>query len=219
MTITATFEPAWTVSLLPPNRTPWEAAVEAVDADLVARDPGWLVASARSDLTCPLDYLPHLAAERSTTEFDSGWDEARQRAVVAGTFRYKKVMGTRPVLDRALAPLGYSIVVREWFESGAIGRPYTFSIRVKLGDADAWTEADRTRLIRVANRVKNAHTKLVYIGPARHIGPAPVYLGGLTRLRRTLRVRQVPRVDTLVMTPHVFIGVQPRLRRTLRVRA
>src|SRR5690606_8054037 len=99
------------------NSTSWELAVEAVDADLVARDPVGLIAAARSVAEVPAPWLPYLAAERSVDEFTSAWPIERQRAVTAASFGMHQVKGTRPALVRALAPLGFDVSVIEWFEA------------------------------------------------------------------------------------------------------
>lgn len=217
MNVLAVFEPIWTVSLLPPGATPWERAVESVDADLVARDPLGLIPVARSDVDTPLSLLPYLAAERSVNEFDGAWSEARQRAVTRGSFAFHRVQGTRPALDRALTPLGYRIGVVEWFERIEYRRPYTFRITVDL-DVEPWSREKRSQLIRVANGAKSLHTKLDAIELHRTIGPAIVAVGGLVTRRRTLHIRQVPVPITVRVTGFAQMGALLRVRRTIRVK-
>ncbi|TPK15166.1 phage tail protein I [Mesorhizobium sp. B2-5-9] len=213
---TATFEPIWTVSLLPGNSSGWEKVVEGVDGELVAGDPVGLVAASRSDTDAPLAWLPYLAAERSVDEFSGLWDEARQREVTRGSFRYHQVQGTRPALDRALTPLGYTIRVVEWFEAG-IDRPYTFRVKVTIGTTDEWLSTDHGRIVRLVNRAKNAHTKLEAIDAHRSAGRAAIYVGGVPTRRRTLRVGQIPRPSTIRIAGYAFVGASSVLRRTIRV--
>lgn len=212
---TAVFQSEWTASTLPPNTTPWEHALDGVDADLVARDPISLVAAARSDQQSPIAWLPYLAAERMVDEYDGNWPEARQREVVKQSFRVHQVKGTRPVLDRALAPFGYTVQPREWFEHDPPRPAYTFQIEVRLG-SDPWSAgAQRSELIRIANRAKNAHTKLEAISLIRNGPPAIVHVGGMTRKRRVLRIGQIPAPTTIRNRAHVFLGAM--IRRIRRV--
>ncbi len=211
------FDPAWTVSLLPPsNSTPWELAVEAVDADLVARDPTDLVTISRSPVHVPSQWLRYLAAERSVDEFSSSWSDQRQRQVVAGSFQLHRSKGTRPALDRALAPLGYRPTVTEWFEVSSYRRPYTFRIIVDIDDDQEWI-GGREEFIRVANHAKNAHTMLEVLELRRRTTPAAVYIGGLTRRSRTIRVGQLPKVETIHLPSILYVGVAQTRRRTLRI--
>lgn len=209
-------DPRWLATLLPSNSTPWERVLEGIDADLVSRDPVGLIRHARSVFECPLAWLPYLAAERSVNEYDGAWSEARQRAVVAGSFRFHQVQGTRPALDRALAPLGYRVRVVEWFER-VQRRPYTFRLRLDLG-VEPWTRGKRSEFIRVANGAKNAHTKLEAVEYSRVTGPAVMFVGGVVVRRRVLRIRQVPEQIALRFPAPVYVGAILTRRRTVRIR-
>lgn len=208
----------WTHSLLPSNATPWERVLEAVDADLVARDPVALIPAARSAEQAPVALLPYLAAERSVDEFSGAWPQPRQRAVIAGSLAYHKVKGTRAALDRALSPLGYSVRVVEWFESSVWRPPYTFRINVRIAPDVSWTSEDRALLLRTANAAKNAHTLMAGIDIARrHSGV--VFVGAKFRRRRVLRVGQLPKPTTYRQSSLIFLGAVLHRRRTLRIGA
>ena len=216
MTWRSTFDIAWTASLLPSNATPWERVIEAVDADLVARNPVVLIPLARSAADAPLELLPYLAAERSVDEFDGRWSEERQRAVTTGSFGYHRTQGTRPALERALNPLGYAVTVVEWFER-VDAVPYTFTLSIRIGADQPYLASDAITLVRVVNRAKNAHTKLVALEPLREAPPAMIYVAGLPSLRRTIRVDQFPRLDEIRVSGFAFTGAALTRRRTLRI--
>ena len=216
MTWQTTFDLEWTAALLVSNATAWARVIAAVDADLVARDPVGLIPLARSDAAAPLELLPYLAAERSVDEFDGRWPEDRQRAVTAGSFGYHRTQGTRPALERALAPLGYAVTVVEWFERPN-GAPYTFSLKVTIGADQTYLSSDATTLIRVVNRGKNAHTKLVALEPTREAPPAMIYVAGVPRRERTLHVGQFPRLDEIRISGFSFAGAAVTRLRTLRI--
>ncbi len=174
---TTHFEAQWTLPLLPSNATAWERVVEGVDADLVARDPVFLIEASRSHERAPLALLPYLAGERSVDEFDSGWSEPLRRATVGGSFRYHRKMATRLALALALEPLGYDVAVVEWFEAAGVAvslPPYTFSLALRLGDEQPWRLDEFPQLIRIANSAKAAHTKLAEINVTR-TPPAAVF--------------------------------------------
>lgn len=210
---TATFDAVWTASLLPKESTFWERAVDAGDADLVARDPVALIQASRSVDDCPPAWRPYLAAERSVDEFSGEWPEARQRAVITASFPYHQKKGTRRALDLALAPLGYRMSVVEWFEVTPRRRAETFRVRVAIDDDREWLASDRRQLVRVANSAKNAHTLLEAIEPVRRTPPATAFIGGVTGRRRTVRVGQIPKPIFLGQTGIPFLGA---LRRTAR---
>ena len=205
----------WTVPLMADGMSRWAYAVDAVDADLVARDPVGLIAASRSDDQAPLALLPYLAAERSVNEFDGAWPEARKRAVTRGSFAFHQAQGTRPALDRALTPLGYAVKAIEWFER-ELREPYTFRIRVDL-QAEPWTARKRSEVIRVANAAKSAHTKLEALEYSRAAGPATLFVGGLVVRRRLLRIREVAVNIAVRVQGAVFLGTTLNSRRTLRI--
>jgi phage tail P2-like protein len=213
---TAVFEPVWTASILPANATRWERVLEGIDGDLTARDPVGLIAAARSDVVSPLELLPYLAIERSVDEYSGLWAEARRREVVQSSFSYHKVKGTRHAIDKALSPLGYNLQVVEWFEPSITRTPYTFRIRIQVGDLDEWLASDRHTVIRVANYAKNLHTKLEIIEPIRRAGPGVVYIGGVTRTQRTILISQDLAPPTVLRpSGFVFVGGATTRRRTL----
>jgi phage tail P2-like protein len=214
---TAVFEPVWTVSLLPRNATAEMTACEGVDGDLVARIPLGLIAASRRDTEVPAIWLAYLAAERSVDEYSSEWPEERRRAVTAASFAMHRVKGTRPALDLALAPMGYSNRVVEWFEVEPSRRPYTFRISITIDDDRRWALADRREMIRVADRAKNAHTKLEAFEVRRRHGPATVHVGGYLHRRRTIRVGQLPTIETVRLPSLIHIGAVTRRARTVRV--
>lgn len=215
---TAVFEGQWTVSLLPPSSsTSWERALDAVDGDLVARDPVGLISAARSDEDVPLPWLPYLAEERSVDEFSSAWPEARQRAVTAASLPLHQVKGTRPALDRALEPLQYTATVVEWFEVLPTREPNTFRVALEIEGDRSWVGIDRAEIIRTANGAKNAHTKLEALQIKRRHGPAVLHTGGVPRRRHVIRVGQVAQPTNIRLNSMIFVGAVSTRRRTVRV--
>ncbi|PRC90976.1 phage tail protein I [Solimicrobium silvestre] len=94
-----------TRSLLPPNTSPLERALEQSTARLGAvpfrlRD-NW------NPQTCPITLLPWLAWAVGVEEWDSTWPEQLQRDVVASTRAIRQQKGTPAAVKRALSAVGH----------------------------------------------------------------------------------------------------------------
>lgn len=216
MEFTASFQPVWVTRLVSSNTKPRYVVHDLNDAFMAAHTPVSLILDARSDARAPLSLLPYLAAERSVDEFKGSWPEERQRAVVAGSFRYHQAKGTRPALDRALNPLGFAdLKVVEWFENTPTRPANTFALRVTIPVYEPWYASDRFTVVRVANNAKNAHTLLERVEIVRAAPPANAYVHAVVRRRRRLDVVQPPRRPRLDAQADVFCGVVPN--RTRRV--
>ena len=89
-------------SLLPPNATPLELAMEAAlrqPIDIPIRKL-WSAAD------CPVDLLPYLAWALGVEEWDSDWPEAVKRTAVTEAFRIHREKGTLAGLKRLLRNAG-----------------------------------------------------------------------------------------------------------------
>ena len=93
------------ISLLPPNSTQIERAVEAATARIFDVDAGlhrmW------NPERCPAKFLPWLASALSVDEWADDWTEARQREVIAASVELHRHKGTIGAVRRALRVLGY----------------------------------------------------------------------------------------------------------------
>jgi phage tail P2-like protein len=91
-------------SLLPPNATPAEQAIEATISRVGA------VSVQVSDLwnpaTCPATLLPWLAWGLSVDEWDETWTEATKRAMIAASVGLHRQKGTIASIRRALQAAG-----------------------------------------------------------------------------------------------------------------
>ncbi len=121
-------------TLLPPNATPLQRALEQVE---ILRQA--LIAAANAGLwnaaTCPLAVLPWLAWAFSVDVWDPAWPEPKKRDVVAASLGVHRRKGTRGALERALAAVGHPTRVVEWWEeTPAPADPYTFRVEVGVDD-------------------------------------------------------------------------------------
>lgn len=114
-----------TETLLPPNSTKLERAIESALADRIDGidlpiDRLWRAES------CPAYLLPWLAWAMSVDVWDDAWSEATKRKVVAASFDVHRRKGTVGAVRRSLEALGIEIAVSEWFEYD--GAPHTFRL-------------------------------------------------------------------------------------------
>jgi len=149
------------VRLLPPNASAQERAMAGSAARLsdipVPVDRLW------NPETCPVEVLPWLAWALSVDVWDAAWPEAVKRAVIADSIRVHRVKGTRGAVTRALAALGLSAEITEWWEEEPPGAPYTFTVTALVNDnlgpdALALDLARQKAVVDTIARAKNARS-------------------------------------------------------------
>ena len=113
-------------SLLPPNSTPLERAIEAATDD-TSDVP---LRSIYDPETCPVRLLPFLAWECSVDRWSEHWTERAKRAAISASFYIHAHKGTVGALRRVVEPLGYLIEVLEWWQTIPEGVPGTFQLKV-----------------------------------------------------------------------------------------
>lgn len=106
-------------------------------------------------LTANIDKLPsgvldHMAAEYDVTVWRDSWDVATKRSVLKTALSDKRKRGTRGAIVAALASLGSSASIVEWWQQSPKGDPHTFKIYAtlpKTGAIDAEVQEDLIKLI------------------------------------------------------------------------
>lgn len=102
-----------TASLLPPNSTALELAVEgAVAGRLEALDTD-RVRTVGDPMATPASALPHLAWSRSVDVLDPAASEATKRRVIAAAPAVHRIKGTPVSVENALASMGIAARVEE----------------------------------------------------------------------------------------------------------
>lgn len=141
-------------SLLPPNATKLERALEATtarvgDVPLPLR-PLW------NPATCPIEILPWLAWSLSIDFWDPEWPEAFKRAQVAGAIAFHRRKGTRGAVREVVETYDVGITISEWFEQDPPASPYTFQIDLPLtgDDGDIGSAAFAERVASEVARTK-----------------------------------------------------------------
>ena len=92
-------------SLLPPNATKPERAIEAALSRI-----GDISTPARlmwSPDLIPAEFLPWLAWALSVDDWDANWPEARKREVIRASIPLHRIKGTRASVQMALETMGY----------------------------------------------------------------------------------------------------------------
>lgn len=144
-------------SLLPPNASPLERAVEAADAAILSmvmlhgllKDP-WL---------CPEKFLPWLAWELSLDTWNSDWPLHIKRQRIASAIDIQRHKGTAGSVREVIESFGGSVVIREWWEQTPLGVPHTFELLLILSGRpgaqvsakyveDVIAEVNRTKPVR-----------------------------------------------------------------------
>lgn len=175
-------------SLLPPNATPQEKALElAASARLDALPVGTHLWSADN---CPAAFLPWLAFALSVDEWKSDWTGAEKRAAIRASFEIHQTKGTLGAVSRALAAHGFTAEFSEWFQYG--GAPFTFRIGVDLGGrpAPVWPGNEIRDLVEGA---KNARSFLSKITVTNSAG-GPLYMAAFPEFLATYEVLPNPPV-------------------------
>lgn len=129
-------------TLLPPNATQLERALEAV---LGERIDG--VAVPLRDLWsaehCPEPLLPWLAWALSIDQWSADWPLHVRRARVATAIAIQRIKGSAQSVRDVVAAMGGNVVLSEWFQTDPPGDPHTFDLLVALGgQADDVPSAD-----------------------------------------------------------------------------
>ena len=130
-------------SILPPNSTPLERALEASFAARLAALPV-PVGQMMNPATCPAAFLPWLAWALSVDDWDAGWSEAQKRTVIAASVAVHRRKGTIASVKQAMAAMGYGDVVitegRQTMVGGdwAVGNSNYWVGAANVGGAANW---------------------------------------------------------------------------------
>jgi hypothetical protein len=95
-------------SLLPYNRTPFEAAVEQVSAERYPL-PTSLVSSLWSADDCPEHMLAYLAEQMSVDLWDDGWPEQKKRSVIRNSLQNHRLKTTPAGIKAHVAIVGAEV--------------------------------------------------------------------------------------------------------------
>lgn len=129
-----------TNSLLPPNATPFERALEQGTRILAFDNPAGVI---DDPLACPAELLPWLAWGASVDTWDADWSEADKRQAVATSIALHRIKGTRLSVETVLARFDQLARVIEWHEATPPATPHTFDVVIPLVLADGTAPGGR----------------------------------------------------------------------------
>ncbi len=118
------------MTLLPPNATPLERAMETAIARL--SDVPVPLRDLVDPDTCPLPLLPYLAFALSIDSWDSDWPEAVKRSRVREAIAIQRRKGTAQSVRDVVRSFGGAVSIREWWQTTPRGAPYTFDLVLGL---------------------------------------------------------------------------------------
>jgi len=186
------------VTLLPPNATPLERALEAATARI--GDVTAPIDTLLDPATIDADWLPWLGWGLSLDSWDADWSEAVKRQAVASSIALHRIKGTRVSVETVLHRFDQLAYVVEWFEAKPRAAPHTFEIILPLtvdGTAPSGTRATAAfaeTIIREVSRTKplREHFRLVqHLAVAGTIGVMGV-VRAVQLLRHTVALGTAP---------------------------
>jgi phage tail P2-like protein len=144
-------------SLLPPNSTPQERALEAATARI--SDVTVPLRTLYQPNVIPVDQLPWLAWQLSLESWKTYWSEEVRRARVRNAMTIHRQKGTAKSVKDVVAAFGGAILLREWWQKTPMGEPHTFDLVMTLSGAggqsataafvdDVIAEVSRTKPVR-----------------------------------------------------------------------
>ncbi|MFT3967912.1 MAG: phage tail protein I [Sphingobium sp.] len=117
-------------SLLPPNATPLERALEAAMSRIGAIPTP--IEDVWRPSTAPAAILPYLAYGLSIDNWSPEWPEAVKRERTRRAIEIQRRKGAVASVRAIVASLGGAITLREWWQTEPRGEPHTFSLILSL---------------------------------------------------------------------------------------
>lgn len=147
---------------LPPNATPAERHLALVAGH--ADDVPVIVREVWNPDTSPADLLPWLARAVSIDVWDPEWTTEQKRAAIKASLGVHRKKGTIGAVLDALAALGFTAKVQEWFAQIPQADPYTYRLIIEV-DQVGFDLEDVALLLEVVGSAKNLRSHLTEIVP------------------------------------------------------
>jgi len=146
-------------SLLPPNATALERAIEAATARI--SDAPVPLRTLWDPANCPESFLPWLGWALSVDRWDLDWTVEQKRAACRGAFVAHRIKGTRAAVDAVIDGFDLGLAITEWWERTPPGPPHTFSVTVP-GGIDALAADLVDKIIREIAKAKPARAHFIF---------------------------------------------------------
>lgn len=144
-------------TLLPPNATALERALEAVAQQLAAVPIP--VRSLWSPDECPPALLPWLAWAMGVGGWENTWSEQQKRDSIKAAYYVHSHKGSVAAMRAAVGALGLGLQVVEWFDDEPQGPPYTFRVKLDVDQMPA-SQDELRRAAAVIDSAKNLRSHL-----------------------------------------------------------
>lgn len=147
-------------SLLPPNATNTERAIEAT-TERATSLPVPLRKLWNPD-TCPADLLPWLAWALSLDSWKSYWPEAVKRQRIKQAVEIQRKKGTAYSVRTVVASFGGSLTLKEWWQQDPPATPHTFDILLTVGGGVPATAEYQQDIIDEVTRTKPVRSHFTF---------------------------------------------------------
>ncbi|MFT9180366.1 MAG: phage tail protein I [Zymomonas mobilis] len=150
-------------SLLPPNSTSLERAIEKTSARNFEL-PAEHIKEIWNPDACPTDLLPYCAVNNGLNQWSDDWPDNVKRQRIASAIEIARHMGTVKSIKDVVEAFGGAVVMREWFETTPRGAPHTFDLVLTVNSqSDAAPTAKYVDdIIRAIVAAKPARSQFVF---------------------------------------------------------
>lgn len=179
-------------TLLPCNASALERALDITPAAALDSIPHYVRDTANAD-TIPAVLLPWLAWARRVEVWDSNWSDEQKRAVIKASFGVHRKKGTIGSVKSALAALGVSLTVVEWFNDTPQREPYTFRLVADPGD-NALTPDFWRSMLAIVERTKNVRSHMG-VTDVQKRSACEVFSGAVVLFSVGMNIPAAPAVD------------------------
>lgn len=163
-----------TQTLLPPNASPSELALENTHAERIESLPV-PIRQIRRPLVTPSEFIPWLAWDNGVTWWEDEWSDQQKRTAIKAAWSINKHRGTAGAVRRALAAVDCFTELIEWFQETPKSSPYTFKVVVY---GNSISEATISKLTNQINDAKNVRSYLAGIVIKPQAVSGSIYIGG-----------------------------------------
>ncbi|MDO4708520.1 MAG: phage tail protein I [Pseudomonadota bacterium] len=122
-------------SLLPPNASRAERALEAAICEPIAAIPAPQRTLWNPD-TCPASLLPWLAWAMSVDTWKPWWPEHIKRAILRSAIAIQRRKGTVDSVRQLIGAFGGRMMLTEWWQQTPAGTPHTFALVLSVAGLD-----------------------------------------------------------------------------------
>lgn len=115
--------------------------------------------------------LDHMAVQFDIATWRSDWPEETKRKILLSNYRLKRMMGSVAAVKMALASMGVTLKLTEWWQTSPKGTPHTFTVTaVASGSGSGSLNKDEQQdLISMLDESKpfRSHYKLAIVSALR----------------------------------------------------